>query len=151
VILKMSMFRDEPVALGVRVACGIGGVLAALGLATAQDRSAPMAYVLPLSLPVGVALAWRHAHAVAESLRFPVARVVVMSLQALVLGSILTGIASAMVGEVAGTSTLTSIADAVGWVGATAFLGILFLGIPMLALIGPTVALWAIAVRRGLS
>lgn len=147
-ILTISTFRDKPVALGIRVACVIGGLLAVLGLATAEDWSAPMAYVLPLSLPVSVALAWRHAHAVSESPRFPVGRVVVMSLQALVLGSVLTGIASAMVGMVAGTTMVTSVADAIGWVAATAFLGILFLGIPMLALIGPAVALWALAVRH---
>jgi len=70
----MSTFSERPILAGVVVAGILGGALAIFGLAISPDWSAPLAYVLPLSLPVGIAMAWRHARAVADSPRFPVGR-----------------------------------------------------------------------------
>ncbi len=144
----MSTFSERPVLAGVVVAGILGGALAIFGLAISPDWSAPLAYVLPLSLPVGIAMAWRHARAVADSPRFPVGRVVVMSLQVLVLGALLTGGANVLIGVVTNTRPVTSVWEALGGTAASAFLGIIFVGLPMLALIGPVVGLWAIVLRR---
>jgi hypothetical protein len=143
-----STFRDRPVALGVITAAAIGGGLAATGLATSADVFAPLTYVLPLSLPIGLALAWRHARPVAASPHFPVARVLLMSLQALVLGAVSVGAVGVLIGLFAGTHIPGSIWEGLGDVARVAFLGIVFMGIPMLALIGPVVTLWAMIVRR---
>jgi hypothetical protein len=77
----------------------------------------------------------------------PVARVVVMCLQSLVLGALLVGMAGALTGS-AGAETLSSPWEVIGWAAALAFLGVIFVGIPMLALIGPAVVLWTAVIRR---
>jgi len=49
---------------------------------------------------------------------------------------------------VTNTRPVTSVWEALGGTAASAFLGIIFVGLPMLALIGPVVGLWAIVLRR---
>jgi len=71
-----------------------------------------------------------------------------MSLQVLVLGALLTGGANVLIGVVTNTRPVTSVWEALGGTAASAFLGIIFVGLPMLALIGPVVGLWAIVLRR---
>lgn len=144
----MSTFRDRTVGVGVAVAGAMGGAIAFLGTTISPDWSAPLAYVLPLSLPVGILMAVRHARAVVESPRFPIGRVVVMSLQALVIGALLTGGASVLIGVITDARPVGSVWEAVGIAVYTAFLGVIFVGIPMLAMIGPIVGLWAIVLRR---
>lgn len=149
----MSTFSDRAVVAGVGVAAVLGGVLALIGTVISPDWQSPVAYVLPLSFPVGILMAARHARAVVSSPRFPVGRVVVMSLQALVIGALLTGVASVGIGLVTGTGWVASgwvasVWQAIGAVVATAFLGIVFVGIPVLAVIVPIVGLWAVLLRR---
>ncbi len=147
-ICAMSTFRDGSRTEGLAIAGSIGGLLAALGIVLATDWSAPAVFILPLSLPVGLMLAWRHAPAVAAATTFPIARVVVMSLQALVLGALLVGITSELMRAIVDAEALISLWDLVGRTAMTAVLGVIILGLPMLGVIVPVVALWAVLVRR---
>lgn len=144
----MSTFRDRPTALGVATAAVIGGALAAIGLPSPGDLSSPLAYILPLSLPVGVALAWRHGRAVVASPRFPAGRVLLMTLQALVVGALLVGMVSVLVPDVYTIGAADGIWGGIGKAFSVALLGIVFFGIPMLAIIAPIVTVWAVVVRR---
>lgn len=148
VIHVMSTFPTDPFRTGVAVAAAIGVSLAVVGVTLNSDPSSVLAYVLPLSLPVGVLLAWRHSRAVGSSPRYPMGRVILMAVQAVVVGALLVGATLAAVEAVNGRGQFATLLDGIGRVFWLAALGIMFMGIPMLALILPVVAIWAVLVRR---
>jgi hypothetical protein len=125
----------------------MGALVAAIGFLISPDPSSPSAFVLPFSLPIALAVAWRHGRAVAESPHFPVNRVIVASLQALVLGSLLVAAVLTVV-SLPSTATLgETVRDGIGSAVGLTFLGIVFLGLPMLAIITPVIAAWAGIIR----
>ena len=71
-----------------------------------------------------------------------------MALQVLVLGALMVAATMAFVAGVSGREQSASVLEAIGQAIGLAALGIVFLGIPMLALILPLVVLWAVLVRR---
>jgi hypothetical protein len=129
------------------VAIAIGGSIAIVGFLISPDWTTPLALVLPCSLPIAVAVAWRHGRAVVQSLGFPVGRVLIASLQAVVAGSVLVPSVGALASSITGSSYFNSVSDGIGWIAATAVLGMVFLGLPMLAIVVPVITVWASIAR----
>jgi hypothetical protein len=148
------MFRERPVPMGVALAGMIGMVIALSVEALAPSWVLPTGFVGMASLPVAVLLAWRHSTDVAAMPHFPNRRVLLIVLQAVLLGSLTATVAWTAMLAVApppsGTSAL-EVASSVALVLQVVYvacIGVVFFGLPAYLVIFPIVVVWAALLRR---